>query len=79
MKFRKLELASLEDRSVPSASLATYTAPAQPAAVQAVAVVASHETSQPAVSQQEGYFGKLATNHNETLVRDRRARRRQSR
>jgi hypothetical protein len=79
MKSRKLELETMEDRTAP-ASLAIYAPPAGPMTSQVIGVVA---TPQPApaltalATPADPPPGKLAINHNETLIRDRtRARKR---
>ena len=82
MKSRKLELETLEVRSAP-ASLIGYAPLAEPMSNPVIGVVATPEPA-PAhtlttfATQANASPGKLATNHNETLIRDRtRARKRQ--
>ena len=82
MKSRRLDLEALEDRKVP-ASFTSFAPLAEPMTNPVVGVVA---TPEPAPAHTLTTLGtqvkapplKLATNHNETLVRDRtRARKRQ--
>ena len=83
MKPRKLELVTLEDRSVP-ATLTAYT-PAPPAATITIYAPATPPpppappptigvvvVSLATTDARAHVAGKLATNHNQTLVRDRR-------
>jgi hypothetical protein len=84
LKPRKLTVEALEDRSVP-ATLTTY-APATPPAIVAVYAPATPPpppappptigvvvvSLAPTVSAPVAFAGKIATNHNQTLVRDRR-------
>jgi hypothetical protein len=77
MKSRKLELETMEERTAP-ANLITCAPPAGLMIHQVSGVVA---TPQPAptltaVTTQTYTVDKLATNHNETLVRDGRSRKR---
>ena len=79
MKSRKLELETLEVRSAP-ASLIGYAPPAEPMTHRVIGIVARPEPA-PALKltplPTQPHTSKLATNHNETLVRDRtRARKR---
>lgn len=76
MKSCKLELVPLEDRSVPTV-LATSAAPSPPAdaAVIAVAPASPVLASAIAAATSQGTpLGKLAANHNQTLVSGRRRR-----
>jgi hypothetical protein len=76
---RALALESLEDRSVPAA-LAAPAAPAaslpqpDPEAIVLVRAAPAQAPSATAVTQTGAPLGKLAANHNLTLVRDRRGR-----
>lgn len=84
MKPRKLELVALEDRSVPAtlttsvlatppATVAVYapaTPPPPPAPPPTIGVVVV-SLAPTAGTPQTGPFGKIATNHNQTLIRDR--------
>jgi hypothetical protein len=72
MKSRKLEVEALDARIVP-ATLTVHSSLAEPLPGHA-AVVVSSPAPVPiiAVTTQGGSDGKLATNHNETLVRARR-------
>jgi hypothetical protein len=78
MKSRTLELESMEDRTAP-ASLISCAPPAVPVTNPVSGVVARPQPAPAltAVATQADSFGKLATDHNETLVRNRtRARKR---
>lgn len=82
MKHRKLDLMALEDRSVP-ATLTTYT-PDTPATVAVYAPATPPPPPAPpptigvvivslaTIDSSAHFAGKLAVNHNQTLVRDRR-------
>ena len=72
----KLELVSLEDRSVP-AVLATAAVPSPPAEAAAVAAAPASPVPASAIAaatSQGTPLGKLAANHNQTLVSGRRRR-----
>ena len=76
MKSRKLAVESLEERRVPSAGL-TGQAPAADARANEAIVFVPSPAATPAlgasaVTSPDCPNGKLAVNHNETLVRDRR-------
>jgi len=83
MKSRKLGVQSLEDRRVPSTNLTGHTSGADARADAAVVFVPSTEATLrragSAITAQVSPDGKIATNHNETLVRDRRRTKRRSR
>lgn len=75
MKLRKLELLPLEDRSVP-ATLTTFTTSAAASPMDPLINVAAMNASKVTVdvhapTSQGSHLGKLAANHNQTLVRDR--------
>lgn len=78
MKLRKLELLSLEDRSVPAFltayATATELAPAQnePTDFVSTAVVSKMVMASKTDTSSGTTLGKLAANHNQTLVLDRR-------
>ena len=87
MKPRKLDLMALEDRTVP-ATLTTFSPAPPPATITVYApatpppppappptigvVIVSLAPTVSSVTAQTTLSGKLATNHNLTLVRDRR-------
>ena len=76
MKLRKLELVSLEDRSVP-AILTTYAPASMPSPIDPTHVVVAPTVSMLSVAghaaTSQGFpNGRLSANHNQTLVRDRR-------
>jgi hypothetical protein len=76
MRVRKLTVTSLEDRRVPSAVLVDSARATDVRANEAIVFVPSPAATLAlggsAVTSPDGPNGKLATNHNETLVRDRR-------
>jgi hypothetical protein len=78
VKLRKLELLSLEDRSVPAFlnayATATELAPApnEPTDFVSAAVVSKMVAANKTETSSVTTLGKLAANHNQTLVRDRR-------
>jgi hypothetical protein len=78
MNAHKLRVEALEDRSVPSATLITQDLVANAPVKEAVSVVTMPDVplakASVNVNGQSGSNGKIATNHNETLVRDRSGR-----
>jgi hypothetical protein len=75
MKSRKLELESLEDRNMPATGLTSHAPLAVPPTHPTIVMVASPQPmlalATNAGNVQADLSGKIATNHNETLVRDR--------